>query len=160
MALVATALAISTTGEQIAQAGFALLQPVSVIGEAIVKDPTSTIAQAAAIRAKSRGAITPLWLRWLLPLGAAAVMSLLDVRRRPALAGAAYGVALLALYGWSISTSPAFAPLVPSAAETALAVVIAAAAGAVGAMAGRYVAGALEPSPAAEPPAALAFPAV
>ena len=140
VALVATALAISTAGEQIAQAGFAILQPVSVIGEAIVKDPTSTIAQAAAIRAKSRGAIAPLWLRLLLPLGAAAMLSLLDVRRRPALAGAAYGVALLALYGWSISTSPAFAPLVPSAAETALAVVIAAAAGAIGGTAGRYVA--------------------
>src|SRR5438045_5130351 len=57
LALVATALAISTTGEEIAQAGFAILQPVSVIGEAMLKDPTSTIAQAATIRAKSRGAI-------------------------------------------------------------------------------------------------------
>src|SRR5207244_12369014 len=105
LGLVARALAISTTGEEIAQAGFAILQPVSVIGEAMLKDPTSTIAQAATIRAKSRGAITPLWLRLLLPLGAAAMLSLLDVRRRPALAGAAYGVALLALSGWSISTS-------------------------------------------------------
>src|SRR5439155_10818875 len=87
-----------------------------------------------------RGAITPLWLRLLLPLGAAAMLSLLDVRRRPALAGAAYGVALLALYGWSISTSPAFAPLVPSAAETAVAVVIAAVVGAAGGLAGRHLA--------------------
>ena len=143
VALVATALAISMGGELIARAGFAVLQPVSVIGEAIVKDPTSTIAQAAAIREKSRGTITPLWLRLLLPLGAAAVMSLFDVRRRAALAGAAYGVALLALYGWSTSHSPAFAPLVPSAAETAAAVVLAVAAGAVGAVAGRYLAAAL-----------------
>jgi hypothetical protein len=143
VALVATALAISMSGELIARAGFAVLQPVSVIGEAIVKDPTSTIAQAAAIREKSRGAIAPLWPRLLLPLGAAAVMSLLGVRRRAARAGAAYGVTLLALYGWSTSRSPAFAPLVPSAAETAAAVVLAAVAGAVGALAGGYLVAAL-----------------
>lgn len=147
VALVATALAISVAGEQIAQAGFALVRPVSVIGEEIAKDPTSAIAQAAAIREKARGSITPLWLRLLLPLGAAAVMSVLDARRRPGAAGAAYGVALLALYGWSISQSPAFAPLVPSAAETAAAVVIAALAGVIGATAGRYLADALQSPP-------------
>jgi len=144
VALVATALAISMAGEQIAQAGFALVRPVSVIAEEIVKDPTSAIAQAAAIREKSRGALTPLWLRLLLPLGAAAVMSALDVRRRPALAGAAYGIALLALYGWSTSRAPAFAPLVPSAAETAVAVVIAAVGGLAGAKAGRWLGDALQ----------------
>ena len=157
IALVAVALAISTTGEQIAQAGFAILQPVSVIGEAIVKDPTSTIAQAAAIREKARGSIAPLWLRLLLPLGAATVMSALDLRRRPAFAGAAYGVTLLALYGWSISTSPAYAPLVPSTAETAVAIVIAAIAGAAGGQAGRALADTLgerrSPAHAAAPAA-------
>jgi hypothetical protein len=143
VALVATALVISTGGEQIAQAGFALVKPVSVIGEEIAKDPTSAIAQAAAIREKSRGSLTPLWLRLALPLAAAAVLSALDARRRPGVAGAAYGVALLALYGWSISTSPAFAPLVPSATETAVAVVVAAVAGAVGGQAGRHLAEAM-----------------
>ncbi|HET7340885.1 MAG TPA: hypothetical protein VFL90_05435, partial [Methylomirabilota bacterium] len=143
--IVAIALAISIAGEEIAQAGFAVLQPVSVIGEAIAKDPGSTIAQAAAIRARSRGAITPLWLRLVLPLGAAAAMSAVDPRRRPALAGAAYGVALVALYGWSTSRSPAFAPLVPSATENALAIVLAAMAGLLGGAAGRHLARALAP---------------
>src|SRR5919108_5167262 len=118
LAVVAVALAISVGGEQIARVGFAVVQPVSVIDEAIQKDPTSPIAQAAAIRAKSRGVVTPFWLRLLFPLTAAAVMSALDVRRRPALASAAYGVVLVVAYGWSTLKSPAFAPLAPTGAET------------------------------------------
>jgi hypothetical protein len=141
--VVTIALAIAIVGENIAQAGFAVLKPVSVIGEAIAKDPGSTIAQAAAIRARSGGAITPLWLRLLLPLAAAAALGALDPRRRPALGGTVYGVALLALYGWSTSQSPAFAPLMPSATENALAVALAAAAGMLGGAAGRRVADAL-----------------
>jgi hypothetical protein len=142
--VVALALAISLTGERIAQAGFDVLQPVSVIGEAIRQDPTSPIAQAAEIRARSHGAITPLWLRLLLPLAAAGVMSAVDPRRRPAAAGLGYGVTLLALYAWSTSSAPAFIPLVPSLGETAVAVALAALAGAASGLAGRHVADALD----------------
>jgi len=159
IAVVATSLAISIAGERIAQAGFAIVQPVSVIEQEIAKDPTSTIAQAATIRAKSRGALTPFWLRLLLPLAAAAVLSAIDVRRRPGVAGAAYGIALVALYGWSTSKTPAFAPLVPSAAETAIALAIAAVAGLAGAASGRYVADALEPRPGPAPADAVPAPA-
>jgi len=155
IAVVATSLAISIAGERIAQAGFAIVQPVSVIEQEIAKDPTSTIAQAATIRAKSRGALTPFWLRLLLPLAAAGVLTAVDVRRRPALAGAAYGIALVALYGWSTSNTPAFAPLVPSAAQTALALAIAAVAGLASAAAGHYVADALESRPAPAPAGAV-----
>ena len=84
-----------------------------------------------------------MWLRLLLPLASAAVLAVFDVRRRPALAGAAYGIALVALYGWSIGRSPAFAPLVPSAVETLAALVVAAAGGLLGGMAGRWLANAL-----------------
>ena len=145
IAVVAAALAMSVSGELIAQAGFELVRPVSVIGEAIAKDPTSAIAQAAEIRAKSRGFSAPLWLRLLLPLASVAALVVIDVRRRPGAAGAAYGVAMVLLYGWSTSRAPAFAPLVPSLAETTLALVIAAAAGLLGGIAGRYLAEALEP---------------
>jgi hypothetical protein len=163
IAVVLVSLGISMSGEYVAQAGFALTQPVSVIAEEIAKDPTSAIAQAAAIREKSRGSQAPLWLRLLLPLTAAAVLTVIDVRRRPAVAGAAYGIALVALYGWSTSRAPAFAPLVPSAAETAIALVIAAVAGTIGAMLGRLLADSLEPgaSGAAAPlrtPASLTSP--
>jgi len=155
VALVATSLLVSLSGEQIARVGFAIVQPVSVIEQEIAKDPTSAIAQAAAIREKTRGFLVPLWLRLLLPVAAAAVLTALDVRRRPGLAGAAFGVALVALYGWSTSRSPAFAPLVPSPTETAAALVIAAVAGGLGAIAGRYLADALQSRPVTTPPPAL-----
>jgi hypothetical protein len=151
VALVAMSLLISLAGEQIARVGFAIVQPVSVIDAEIAKDPTSAIAQAAAIREKARGSSVPLWLRLLLPVGAAGVLAALDVRGRPGLAGAAFGVALVALYGWSTSRSPAFAPLVPPVAETVAALVIAAAAGLVGGIAGRYLADSLQSRPAAIP---------
>ena len=80
--------------------------------------------------------------------------------RRPIVAGVGYGVALLALYGWSTSHSPAFAPLVPSAAETAAALAIAALAAVGGALLARRLADALQPrSGAAAADAALTSPA-
>jgi hypothetical protein len=143
VAVVIVALGISLVGEQIARVGFDLMKPESVIGEEIQKDPTSAIAMAAAIRAKSRGAGMPQPIRLLLPLVAAAVMTAADPRRRPAAACVAYGVALLALYGWSTSHSPAFQPLIPSAAETAVAVVITGVAALAGSVMGRRLADAL-----------------
>jgi hypothetical protein len=156
VAVVLVALAVSLLGEEIARLGFEIVRPESVIGEEIQKDPTSAIAMAAAIRAKSRGSGMPQPLRLLLPLLAAAVMVAVDPRRRPAAASGAYGVALLALYGWSTSHSPAFQPLIPSAGETAVAVVLAGAAGLAGAAIGRRLADGLGGSAVAPPPTAVA----
>ncbi len=155
VAIVIVAVGITSVGERIARLGFAVVQPVSVIGEEIQKDPTSPIALAAAIRAKSRGAGMPLPIRLLLPIMAAAVMAAADPRRRPALACVAYGVALLALYGWSTSLSPAFAPLVPTAVETTAALAITALAALVGSALARRLADALQPPPAVLPPEAV-----
>jgi len=143
VAVVVVALGISILGEQIARVGFEIVQPASVIGEEIEKDPTSPIALAAAIRAKSRGAGMPQPIRLLLPVLAAAVMTAVDPRRRPAAASVAYGVALLALYGWSTSHSPAFQPLVPSAAETAVAIAITCVAALIGSVVARHLAAGL-----------------
>ncbi len=160
VAIVVVAVGITSVGEQVARLGFAVVQPVSVIGEEIQKDPTSPIALAAAIRAKSRGAGMPIPIRLLLPIVAAAVMAAADPRRRPALACVGYGVALLVLYGWSTSHSPAFAPLVPTAVETAAALAITALAALVGSALARRLADALQPPPAVLPPeAALTSPA-
>jgi hypothetical protein len=140
VAVVVVALGISLLGELVARVGFEIVQPESVIAEEIEKDPTSPIALAAAIRAKSRGAGVPQPIRLLLPVLAAAVMAAVDPRRRPAAACVAYGVALLALYGWSTSHHPAFQPLVPSAMETAAAIAIAGGAAVVGSVLARRLA--------------------
>ena len=133
LAVVAGSLLISLGGDQLARAGFAIMQPVSVLGEEISKDPTSAIAINAQIRAKNRGATGPLWLRLFLALAAAGVLTVVDLRRRAAVACMAYGVALLVLYGWYVAGSAAFAPLVPSPAETGLALVVTLVAALVGA---------------------------
>ena len=160
VAVVLVAIVVSLLGEQIARVGFAVVQPESVIGEEIQKDPTSPIALAAAIRAKSRGAGIPMPVRLMLPVLAAAAMAAVDPRRRPAWACVAYGVALLALYGWSTSHSPAFAPLVPSTTETAAALAIAVLASLAGAVLARRLADALQPRPPAPvADAALSTPA-
>lgn len=140
VAVVVVALGISLLGELVARVGFEIVRPESVIAEEIEKDPTSPIALAAAIRAKNRGAGVPQPIRLLLPVLAAAVMAAVDPRRRPAAACVAYGVALLALYGWSTSHSPAFQPLVPSATETAAAIAIAGGAALVGSVLARRLA--------------------
>lgn len=163
VAVVVVALGVSLVGEQVARAGFALVQPASVIAEEIDRDPTSPIALAAAIRARNRGAGVPLPLRLLLPALAAAVMTAVDPRRRPAAASVAYGVALLALYGWSTSHSAAFQPLVPSAAQTAAAVALACVAALAGSALGRRLAdglGASAEQPHRQPPDALGAHAV
>jgi hypothetical protein len=157
VAIIAVALGITFAGEQVARVGFAIVQPESVISEEIAKDPTSPIALAAAIRAKSRGAGLPMPIRLLLPVVAAAVMAALDPRRRPATAGVGYGVALLILYGWSTSQSPAFAPLVPSAAESAAALALTIATAYVGSLLGRRLADVLAPPAASAPPADVAL---
>jgi hypothetical protein len=140
VAVVVVALGISLLGELVARVGFEIVQPESVIAEEIEKNPTSPIALAAAIRAKSRGAGVPQPIRLLLPVLAAAVMAAVDPRRRPAAACVAYGVALLVLYGWSTSHHPAFQPLVPSAMETAAAIAIAGGAAVVGSALARRLA--------------------
>jgi hypothetical protein len=143
LGIVLVSLAIAMVGEQIARAGFAVLQPVSVLDEAIRADPTSAIAVAATIREKTRGAGVPLPVRLLLPIVAAAVMGAVDVRRRGAAACVAYGVAVFALYGWSTSQNPAF-PL-PSVGESAAALAITLVAALAGAALGGRLADALQP---------------
>jgi hypothetical protein len=155
VAAVVVALGIAVLGEQVARVGFAMAQPESVLDEEIARDPTSVIALAAAIRAKSGGTGMPQPIRLLLPVLAAAVMTAVDPRRRPTAACVAYGVALLALYGWSTSHSPAFQPLVPSTAQTAAALALTALAGLLGALAAGHLADRLGASPG---PAALPAP--
>jgi hypothetical protein len=160
VAVVLLAVGISVAGERITRVGFALAQPEPAIAEAIRNDPASPIALAAAIRATGRGGGLPLVARLALPVLAAAVMAGLDPRRRPIVACVAYGIALLGLYGWSTSHHPAFAPLVPSAAETAVALVLAGLSSVAGGLAARWLANALGPlAAAAAPEAALTSPA-
>jgi hypothetical protein len=144
VALVVISLTISLIGAQITRVGFAILQPVSVLDEEIRKDPASPIAMAATIREKNRAAGVPAPIRLLLPVVAAVVMAAVGVGRRPVAACVAYGVAILMLYGWSTSRSPAFAP--PTAGEHVIALGLAIVAALAGAFLARHLADALDPA--------------
>jgi len=136
--------AVGIVGQQVARAGFELLQPVSFIGEEIAKDSSSPIAMGREIAEKNQAVPPPPWaLRLALPLVPAAVMALAEPRRRPAAAAIAYGVTVFAAYTWFLSTLPAYRPLMPSGLETATALALTVAYGAAGGHAARWLSGRL-----------------
>jgi hypothetical protein len=116
-------MAISLTGVEIARVGFETVQPVAISQVEIAKDPTSPIAIAQAIRQKAGPPRSRLFTP-LMSLVPVLVMVALDPRRRPVTATLAYGIALLATMTWTLSRSPAFAPLTPGAGVTLIAVAL------------------------------------
>jgi hypothetical protein len=133
--LVVTASAL--VGGQIARAGFAWLQPVSVIGEEIVKDPTSPIALSHEIARKNGTRPGDSGLLTLIALVPVAVMVAVDPRRRPVVATVGWAVALFVIYGRSLSGSPAFHPMAPGPGATAVALGLTVGAAILGARAAR-----------------------
>jgi hypothetical protein len=132
--------AVGIVGQQVARAGFELLQPVSFIGEEIAKDSSSPIAMGREIAEKNQAVPPPPWaLRLALPLVPAAVMALAEPRRRPAAAAIAYGVTVFVAYTWFLSTLPAYRPLMPSGFETVTALALTVAYGAAGGHAARWL---------------------
>jgi hypothetical protein len=143
LAVVVVMVVLSTMGTFIARVGFAWLQPQSFLSEEIAKDPTSPIAVTHEIARKNGMAPGGHMARIILlaPL-AAAVMSLVDPRRRPVTAGAAYGVTMFVAVGFTLARLPAFAQSLPTAIETTVALAATVIAGlAGGALAARMVRG-------------------
>jgi hypothetical protein len=146
VAVLALVIVTGVIGAQIARVGFDMLEPVSVIEEEIAKDPTSPIALATAIARKtgSRPGSTG-GLFHLISVIPVLALAAVDPRRRPAPAAMAYGAALFATSGWTLAGNPAFAPQVPGVGETAVALALTLAAGAVGGHLARRLSDALAP---------------
>ncbi|MGH7345451.1 MAG: hypothetical protein ACREK4_11105, partial [Candidatus Rokuibacteriota bacterium] len=133
--------AVGVAGQQIARAGFAILEPESFIGEEVGKDASSPIAVSREIAEKNQAGPPPSWpLRLALPLVPAALLALVDSRRRPAAAAIAYALGVFTAYAWFLSTLPAYAPLIPTGLETTAALLITIAYGAAGGLAARWLA--------------------
>jgi hypothetical protein len=126
-------------GQLVSRAGFAIVEPVSFIEEEIAKDPMSALAVGREIAAKNRAASAGWLLRVLLPLIPAALLAVADSRRRPLGATVGYGVALFAVYAWFMTTMPAYAPLVPGPAATAMGLVLALVSAGTGGIAARWL---------------------
>ena len=125
LALAVGALLVQFSILVISDVGLALLDPVSTIDEAIAADPTSPVAVAHEMA--RRNGIAPgrsMVLRWI-PLLPAALMALTDPLRRSRLAASVFGLALLATSGILLGRLPALSHALPSAGDTALAVVVA-----------------------------------
>ena len=136
---------IGLSAELVARVGFELLQPVSVIGEEIAKDPTSPIALSNIIARKAGrqpASSSPMvMLALLIPV---LVLVGLDARTRPRAASLGYAVTLFALVGWRLAVSPAFGPMTPGAGATLIALILTVVAAVVGAAAGTRLSLALE----------------
>jgi len=136
---------IGVSSDQIARAGFAWLEPVSVIDDEIARDPKSPIALANIIarktgeRAGSNSGV--LILASLIPV---LVLVGLDARRRPLAASVGYAVTLFALFGWILASSPALGPMAPGAGPTLIALILTVVAALVGGAAGQRLAVALQ----------------
>jgi hypothetical protein len=138
-------LAATLAGQAVARAGFAWLQPVPAVAEAIAADPASPIALAHEIARKNRTApgATAGGAGRVLALLPPLVMAAVDPRRRPVAATVAYGASLFVLVGWQLASSPAFRPLAPGAVETTVALGLVVAAGVAGGWAARRLSDAL-----------------
>ena len=114
LALTVAALGLHLVGLAISDAGFALTQPVSAIHEAIAADPTSPIAIAHEMARRS-GTVPgrSLLLRWL-PIFPAAVLALVDARRRWIAGGIAFGAALFISAGEILAGAPSLSHALPA----------------------------------------------
>jgi hypothetical protein len=144
IALLLVLIALGLIGQQIAQTGFEMLQPVSVIEEEILKDPTSPIA-VATLMARKEGipAGQTGGRRHLFALWPALAMALVDARRRPIAATLAYGLALFALLAWRLPSRPSLAAMAPGLPETLVALLLTLTAALAAAHAARWLSNAL-----------------
>ncbi len=135
---------LGMVGQQIARRGFEILQPVSVIDQEILKDPSSPIA-VAMIMARKEGVVPGQTGGWrhvfaLLPVLAVAVV---DARRRAVAATVAYGVVLFAVFAWRLPSRPSLAAVAPGVLETALALALTIVAALLGGLVARWLGGQL-----------------
>ena len=145
VALLVVLIGLGLVGQQIAQKGFEIMQPVSVIEEEIAKDPTSPIA-VATLMARKEGvpAGQTGGRRHLFALWPALAMALVDARRRPIAATLAYAATLFALLAWRLPSRPSLAAMAPGAPETILALLLTLTAALVAGYAARWLSERLE----------------
>ena len=125
LAVAVVSLLIGLSADAVAHVGFAVLQPVSVIQEAIAQDPGSPIAIANAVARKHGerpGAIGVVSL--VASLITVLSLVVVDARRYPRAASVAYAVATFSIFGWLLTHSPACGPNTPDLAATCAALAL------------------------------------
>jgi hypothetical protein len=141
--LVLTALALHWVGVGVADLGFALVQPTPAFEEAIAADPDSPIAIAYEMARRNSSVPGRSQVMRLLPVLPAALMVLVDARRRWAVASLTLGLGLIGTSAWLFARLPALSHALPSAGDMVAAVGAAAVAALIGGRLGRRFAGGL-----------------
>jgi hypothetical protein len=129
--------------------GFAVVKPVSVIDEVLAADDgTSPIAIAHEMARRNGGTPGRSLTARLVPLLAALVLAVVDVRRRWALAAVASGATLFAVATVTMVCSPALAHAIPDAGTFAAGLILTVAAAVIGGRLGLgLAAGGVSPAP-------------
>jgi len=127
------ALAFHWIGLEVSDVGFALVQPIPAIEEAIAADSDSPIAIAHEMARRNGTTVggRAMAHRYL-PVLPAALLALIDVRRRWAGGAVALALALTAVSGWLFARLPALSHALPSPLDVAVAIPLAVAAALAG----------------------------
>jgi hypothetical protein len=129
----------------VADAGFAILQPVPAVDAAIAADPGAPLAIAHEM-ARRNG--TPpgrsLWLR-IFPVLPALLLVIIDARRRWLLASGTFGLCLAAVSGTLLARSPSLSHVLPGPPQIVAGLILAAVAAAAGGALATRAAHALQP---------------
>ena len=144
VAAAAGALLFQLTVLGVADAGFAILQPVPAVDAAIAADPGAPLAIAHEM-ARRNG--TPpgrsLWLR-IFPVLPALLLVIIDARRRWLLASVAFGLCLAAVSGILLARSPSLSHVLPGPLRIGAGLILASAAAVAGGALATRVADALD----------------
>jgi hypothetical protein len=112
--LLALSLVVQYSIWAVADVGFALARPTSVIQEVLAADDgTSPIAVAHEMARRNGGTPGRSLTSRLVPLLPAIVLALVDARRRWAAASLAFGVALFAVAAYTMVRAPALSHAIP-----------------------------------------------
>jgi hypothetical protein len=146
------ALAFHWIGLEVSNVGFVLVQPVSAIEEAIADDPDSPIALAHEM-ARRNGTVVGgrSMAHRVLPVLPAALLALIDARRRWAAGVVGLALALMAVSGWLFARLPALSHALPTALDVTMAVPLAVAAALAGGAAAVRLAPLLAPHESTRP---------
>jgi hypothetical protein len=114
--VIALSLVVQLSIWAVADIGFALAKPTSVIQEVLAADdPTSPIAVAHEMARRNGGTPGRSLTARRVPLVAAIVLALVDARRRWGAASLAFGVALFAVASFTMVRAPALSHAIPGA---------------------------------------------
>jgi len=140
------ALAFHWIGLEVSDVGFALVQPTPAIEEAIAADPDSPIALAHEMARRNGTTVggRAMAHRYL-PVLPAALLALIDARRRWASGAVALALALMACSGALFAWLPALSHALPSALDVVVAIPLAVVAALAGGAAAVGLARVLQP---------------